>query len=93
MLANMTTCSYCAQPATMTIISLPAQVCVEHALEFWTGLLAFAHDRSGPCVKLERMCTCPLCEQLSGEQARALAIASVGRSPGDHEHFPIRLAS
>ena len=81
------------QPATMTIIAIPAQVCLVHALEFWTGLLDYARGRSGPCVKNERECACPLCEDLSAEQLRHFAIASVGPSPGDHEHFPIRLAS
>jgi hypothetical protein len=76
----MTTCSYCNQPATMSIISMPAQVCAEHAREFWTGLLAYAHSRSGPCVKLERMCDCPLCEELSAE-------------PADYEDFKIEIAS
>jgi hypothetical protein len=30
----------------MKIVSNPEQVCFEHALEFWTGLLA--HVRDGP---------------------------------------------
>lgn len=93
MLSGMATCSYCAQPATTTIIANPPLVCFEHALEFWTGLLAYTRGRSGPCVKDQEQCFCPLCEQLSAEQARSLALASVSRSPGDHEGFAIRLAS
>jgi hypothetical protein len=27
-------------------VSCPEKVCFEHALEFWTGLLAYARDRS-----------------------------------------------
>lgn len=77
----------------MSIISSPNQVCFEHALEFWTGLLAYTRGRSGPCVKHEMPCTCPVCEELTASQLRAAAIARVGRSPGDHEDFPVRLAS
>ena len=89
MLRHMTTCSYCDQPATMTIIANPSRVCAEHALEFWTGLLNYTHSRSGPCVKADRICSCALC----AEMAWCVAIKSVGTSPGDGEGFPIRLAS
>ena len=41
----MTTCSYCNQPATHVIIANPHKVCYTHALEFWTGLLAYTHGR------------------------------------------------
>ena len=77
----------------MTIVASPSQVCFEHALEFWTGLLAYARDRSGPCVKYEMPCTCAACEDMSDELLRKAAIASVGPSPGDHVDFPVRLAS
>jgi hypothetical protein len=89
----MTTCAYCPHEATMRIIANPGQVCLQHALEFWTGLLAYAHDRSGPCVKDEMVCSCAACEEVSAAQLRASAIASVGRSPGDHEDYTIPLAS
>ena len=93
MLLSMTTCSYCSQPATMSIIAVPAQVCAEHAMEFWTGLLAYAHDRSGPCVKNERLCSCPLCLELAVDQARRLAAEASGPSPADHADFKIDIAS
>lgn len=89
----MMTCAYCAQTATMTIVSSPGQVCFEHALEFWTGLLAYTHDRSGACVKHERPCTCPRCEEMRESRLRQTAIESVGPSPEDHAQFPVRLAS
>ena len=92
-LAVMMCCAYCAQPATMKIVSNPEQVCVEHALEFWSGLLVYARDRSAPCVKPERLCTCGSCEESSASYLRAIAIAAAGPSPRDHERFPIRLAS
>jgi hypothetical protein len=89
----MMCCAYCGQPATMKIVSNPHQVCFEHALEFWTGLLLYAKDQSDPCVKYQRFCTCPACEASRASDVRAIAIAAAGPSPRDHEHFQIRLAS
>jgi len=86
-------CAYCAQPATMRIAANPEEVCFEHALEFWTGLLAYVRDRSTPCVKDEQLCHCPSCEESSMSQLRAIAIAAAGPSPRDNESFSIRLAS
>ena len=77
----------------MTIVSTPQQVCLEHALEFWTGLLVYARDRPDPCVKHEGLSTCRSCEELGASSRRAIAIAAAGPSPPDHEGFPIRLAS
>jgi hypothetical protein len=54
----------------MTIISNPAQVCVEHALEFWTGLLVYgAKDHSDLCVGHERLCTCRSCATLKARES------------------------
>jgi hypothetical protein len=89
----MICCAYCEQEATMKILSNPEQVCFEHALEFWTGLMAYASDRSDPCVKHERLCACRSCRELSASYLRALAIAAAGPSPRDHQRFRIRLAS
>ena len=77
----------------MTIVSNPEHVCFEHALEFWTGLLAYARHRSGRCVKHERLCACPSCEEWSASYLRAIAVAAAGPAPRDHERVPIRLAS
>jgi hypothetical protein len=89
----MSCCAYCGLPATMKIVANPDHVCLEHALEFWTGLLAYSRDRSGTCVKLERVCECPLCEELAASQRRAAAIAAAGPSPADHEPRWLRLVS
>jgi hypothetical protein len=89
----MTTCSYCKRPATDTIVATPHRVCLEHAIEFWTGLLGYTQGRSGPCVKDQMVCECTACSELAESQMRAFAICSVGPSPGDHEDFPMRLAS
>jgi hypothetical protein len=77
----------------MKIISNPDYVCFQHALEFWNGLMSYARDRSGLCVKQERMCACPACDEVRASQRRAFAIASAGPSPGDHEDLAMRLAS
>jgi hypothetical protein len=93
MLPGMTTCPYCHHPATMTIVATPDHVCVEHALEFWTGLLAYTRGRSAACVKNDEVCDCPLCEEHGAQQRRASAITSVGPSPGDHVEFAMPIAS
>jgi hypothetical protein len=94
LLTVMTCCAYCEQPATMTIVSNPERVCLEHAVEFWSGLLVYARDRrQDPCVKHEQVCTCQACEQSGESYLRTLAIAKAGPSPRDHERYRIRLAS
>jgi hypothetical protein len=77
----------------MRIVANPGQVCVEHALEFWTGLLVFARDRSDFCLKHEGSCSCGSCEELRAPVLRAIAISAAGPSPRDDERFSIRLAS
>ena len=89
----MTTCPYCSKPATATIIASPARVCADHAQEFWTGLLAYTHGRSGPCVKHDTVCDCVACEEHQAALLRAEAIASVPASPGDHVGFAMPMAS
>ena len=89
----MMCCAYCAQEATMRIVSNPEQVCFDHAVEFWTGLLVYSRDASGTCAKQERLCACPTCEELSASHLRAAAIAAAGLPPAEHERFLIRLAS
>ena len=77
----------------MRIVSNPEQVCVTHAMEFWTGLLVYARDTADICVKQEQLCTCRACEELSNAYLRASAIAFAGPAPQDHENFSIRLDS
>ena len=89
----MMCCAYCEQPATMRIVSNPEQVCFDHAMEFWTGLMLYVRDTADTCVKQERLCTCHACEELSASYLRASAIAFAGPAPLDHEHFSIRLTS
>ena len=89
----MMSCSYCEQKATLRIVSSPEKVCLEHALEFWNGLLVYAKDHAGPCIREGGPCGCRLCEELSVSYVRARAIAAAGPSPADHAPFQIRLAS
>ena len=89
----MLCCAYCEQEATLRIVSNPDQVCFEHAMEFWNGLMVYARDAADTCVKEERLCTCRACEEASASYLRASAIAFAGPAPLDHEHFSIRVAS
>ena len=77
----------------MTIVANPARVCAAHAAEFWTGLLSFTHDRSGPCVKEHEECSCVLCGEMAASLVRAAALAGTRPSPADHADFRIALAS
>ena len=91
--ASMMGCAYCGRQATMKIVSYPEEVCFEHALEFWTGLLSYAREHSEPCVKDERVCACWACLERSASYRRGLAIAAAGPPPRDQERSLIRLAS
>lgn len=59
----MTFCAYCRQRATVKIPSIPGRVCFDHALEFWTGLLAYANDHSEGGQRQGTPCTCEACNQ------------------------------
>jgi hypothetical protein len=99
----MICCAYCDEPATRKIPSNPEDVCNAHALEFWTGLLAYVHDRSERCVKHEGFCTCRACTDSSAADRRASAVAAAdqrasavaaaGPPPSETERFPIQRAS
>jgi hypothetical protein len=95
---GVTCCGYCERKATSMIVSNTEHVCLAHAIEFWTGLLGYARDHRGCCVKLEQLCTCPSCEDerlarsyLRDLAAVDLAAMDVGASPRDDEHSSIRL--
>jgi hypothetical protein len=89
----MVCCAYCGEQATLKIVSNPEQVCLEHALEFWTALLDYVREHAEPCVKHDGPCACRSCEDLSASYQRARAIAAAGPAPKDQERFQIRLAS
>ena len=77
MLVGMMRCSYCGQQATTRIAAEPERVCSDHALEFWTGLLAYAKAHSNPRRQHEASCACTSCEELSAAARRASASAAV----------------
>jgi hypothetical protein len=76
MLSDMTRCAYCERPATMRIASYPEFVCLDHAVEFWTGLLGYAKDRSEPAMEEGGLCACESCIELSAAYRRAAAVAA-----------------
>ena len=86
-------CAYCEQPATKSIPANPGQVCFDHALEFWTGLLAFVKERADQCEKEVRPCTCRACVALGAAYERANAIAAAGPPPRDTVVVQVRRAS
>jgi hypothetical protein len=55
------------------IPSNPEHVCRTHAVEFWTGLMAYVKDRTHPGETLDTPCTCEACNQLSAANARLTA--------------------
>jgi hypothetical protein len=71
----VTSCAYCGQRATVHIPSNPEHVCREHAVEFWTGLLAYVKDRTDHRETPDTPCTCRTCNQLSAVSSRLAAIA------------------
>jgi hypothetical protein len=92
-LCVMKCCAYCRHEGTTRIVSTTQRVCLEHAVEFWTGLLAFARECTEHCVKHEGLCNCRSCEESSAFTQRAIAIAAAGPPPPDHQSCSIRLAS
>ena len=86
-------CAYCEQPATMSIPANPGYVCADHALEFWTGLVAYVKERADQCEKEVRPCSCRACVALGASYERAKAIAAAGPPPRDTELVQVRRAS
>lgn len=60
----------------MKIPSNPEQVCFEHALEFWAGVLGATRDSSDSCAKIEPLCSCRSCEELSASYLRSIAVTA-----------------
>jgi len=63
------------------IPSNPEHVCRTHAVEFWTGLMAYVKDRADPGETQDIPCTCEACNQLSAVNARLTAVAASGGAP------------
>jgi hypothetical protein len=79
----MTYCSYCEEWAVIRIPAEPAAVCLEHALEYWTGLLSYAREQHAePSESPEAHAACPVCHELSAARARTMAaIDAAGPAP------------
>jgi hypothetical protein len=77
----------------MNIIASPQRVCAEHAVEFWTGLLAYSHARAGVCIKNDQQCSCLRCREMAADFSKAAAAKRVDASTGDHAEFAIKRAS
>jgi hypothetical protein len=63
------------------IPSNPEHVCRTHAVEFWTGLMAYVKDRTHPGETQDTPCTCEACNQLSAVNARLTAVAAGSAAP------------
>jgi hypothetical protein len=55
----MTRCAYCEHHAMTTIASNPERVCLERAVEFRTGLIAYARDCRRAGEQEDVMPSCP----------------------------------
>jgi hypothetical protein len=81
-------CAYCGQAATVRIPSIPDFVCHEHAVEFWTGLVAYAKECLVDAEQQEHPPSlCWTCNQLSAE--RALSKAATAAGPPPREEAPV----
>jgi hypothetical protein len=64
-------CAYCSHAALTQIPSIPHDVCGTHAIEFWSGLVAFARNRAESIESHEPLCLCWACNQLSASRMRS----------------------
>jgi hypothetical protein len=88
------TCSYCRHEATSRIPSNPGEVCPTHAIEFWTGLLAYAklHPPVVDTPLSQCVASSPLASGISTRRRRSRSLAAGGGRPliaGVHTRAPI----
>jgi len=91
----MAYCSYCDEQAVVDIPAYPSQVCLEHAVEFWTGVLTYARERSEHAKPLKTHATCAICKELSAARIRTMDAVDVAvPAPAQPAATPpLRLAS
>ena len=91
----MAYCSYCDERAVVEIPAIPSSVCLEHAVEFWTGLLIYARERSEHAEPLKTHAACAICTELSAARTRTMAAVDAPRpTPAQPAvHGPLHLAS
>jgi hypothetical protein len=63
-------CEYCSELATVRIPSISNRVCVDHAIEFWTGLMAFA-AKDRPAVETVAQVIVPVISARAARISRA----------------------
>ena len=78
----MAYCTYCDEWAVIDIPANPSPVCLEHAVEFWTGLLTYAREHSEQAEPLKTHAACAICNELSAARARTMdAVDVAGPAP------------
>ena len=75
-------CLYCGQTASVRIPSQGDAVCVAHAIEFWTGLLAYIKGLSEMSEPRDAGCRCPSCNELSAARMRSSAVPAAAPASG-----------
>jgi len=88
----MAYCTYCDEWAVIDIPANPSPVCLEHAVEFWTGLLTYAREHSEHAEPLKTHAACAICHELSAARARTMDAADPAPAPPVAPR-PLRLAS
>ena len=86
-------CAYCAEEATVQIPATPADVCLTHAVEFWTQLMALVKERSDPAEKPDTLCPCESCNQLAASNRRPRRAETEGPPPSQSDSAQISQAS
>jgi hypothetical protein len=76
MLMALCATPHCTQQAVLQIPSIGNDVCLVHAIAFWTGLLAYSKDRPACETLHPAPCACSYCNRLS-TSARAVADAEL----------------
>ena len=90
----MKSCDYCGQPATTEIPAIPGRVCLAHAHEFWTGLLAFVHNRqSDPTADRETPSVSEMGHDEGMGKLRLVTATAATRAPQITTRVPLRKAS
>jgi hypothetical protein len=91
----MAYCSYCHEWAVLDIPANPSAVCLEHAVEFWTGLLTYAREHSEHAEPLKTHAACAICKELSAVRTRTMdAAGAAGPAPARPDApRPLHLAS
>jgi hypothetical protein len=62
-------CGHCGGLARVRIPAVPEEVCLDHAIEFWTGLLEYVKERTYTREQIDTSCPgVPCAEQSEANQ-------------------------